>query len=181
MSKGNLARRKEMQTIDFQIHSPYDLPHILKDYSLAKDTYSLKLKYGHEYLVELTPFGQKVTNQFKKLSFEERKCLLKDEVRKGTSLKAYTKQNCRYGCKVRYAGFKCDCIPWDFPLNISDSLEECDIFGRTCFYNAIKYFMTVKEDLCPHCIDACEGVTYHKSKVIEKKLSWKNYSFFVRF
>ena len=29
------------------------------------------------------------------------------------------------------------CIPWDFPLttNLGD---ECDVFGRTCFYNAMK-------------------------------------------
>ena len=45
-----------------------------------------------------------------KLSYEERQCLLNNEVPNSSSLKVYTEQNCRYECKTRYAMNKCECI-----------------------------------------------------------------------
>ena len=52
-------------------------------------------------------------------------------------MKVYNKRNCQYQCRVTNAFEICSCIPWDFPLttNLGD---ECDVFGRTCFYNAMK-------------------------------------------
>ena len=71
----------------------------------------------------------------------ERHCFLSDEVSTTSTLKHYSKQNCKYECKVKFALKNCGCIPWDFPLNLNDSVIECDVFGRTCFFNAIKVSM----------------------------------------
>ena len=168
------VRKNEMEKVDFQINSPKELPHIYMDSSQGKSMHSLTLKSGHEYFIELTPVGQTVTNQFKAISFEERRCLLPEEVPELSTLKIYTKQNCRYECKVIHAMEKCGCIPWDFPINITNPPIECDVFGRTCFLNAIKYVPNEKES-CKHCQDECEFIEFRKTKIIEKKLDEYDY------
>ena len=121
-------------------------------------------------------YGQSVTSQFKKMNYEERNCLLPEELPELSSMKVYSKQNCRYECKVKHAIDTCACIPWDFSLNVSNHVNECDIFGRTCFYNAMKQSIS-----CPHCLDACQFSQYHKTKVIQEELnlgklySWSKY------
>ena len=93
-------------------------------------------------------------------------------------MKVYNQHNCFHECKVNFAYDICACIPWDFPLNISNSEKECDVFGRTCFFNAIKEFMMVDENICPQCLDACEFTQYHKTNILkipldfEKMYSW---------
>ena len=151
-----------LKEVYFQIHSSNELPEMLKDSSQARDQHPIKLKSGYEYFIEVTPFGQSVTEEFKRLSYEERKCSLTDELPLFSALKIYRKQNCIYECKVNYAIKQCDCIPWDFPLNVSESVTECDIFGRTCFFNAIKKFTTYETSICPQCDDVCEFTQYHK-------------------
>ena len=76
---------------------------------------------------------------------------------------------------------KCLCIPWDFPLKITNKLIECDVFGRTCFFNAIKQYEGHGKDMCPHCKDACEFMEYkiwsikEKEFIPEKLYSWTFY------
>jgi hypothetical protein len=130
---------KEMRQVFFQIHSTNELPQMIKDSSQDKNMDSITLEAGNEYFVEVTPFGQSVTDQFKLIDQKDRNCLLSTEIFPTSKLKVQTKQNCMYECKVYYAIGHCGCIPWDFPLNISDPVEECDVFGRTCYYNAIKH------------------------------------------
>ena len=130
------SRSKEMAKVFFQIHSTDELPQIEKDSNQIAEKDSLTLEAGHEYFIQVTPIGQQVTKQFQALSFKDRHCLLSHEKNEHSVLKVYKKQNCRYECKVKFAISKCACIPWDFPINLSETIKECDVFGRTCFFNA---------------------------------------------
>ena len=163
------TRKKKIKEVKFQIHATNELPQILKDSSLGIKRDSVLLEAGNEYTIVVKPFVQTVTDEFKQLGHEQRNCLLSDESPDFSALKLYTEPNCRYECKVHYAIDKCDCLPWDFPLNTSNHAMECDIFGRTCFMNAIKHFMTT-EKKCPKCKDACEFMQFEKTKVIKQEL-----------
>ena len=99
-----------------QIHSTNELPIMKRDSNIGKDGNAIFLKSGHEYSIQLTPFGQSVTHEFIKMSREDRKCILSNEIPEMSRLRSYSKQNCKLECKVNYAISKCDCIPWDFPL-----------------------------------------------------------------
>ena len=162
-----IERPMEMKEVLFQIHATNELPQILKDSSQGKQSESIILEAGNEYTIEVTPFGQYVTSEFKLMSYDQRKCLLSNEVPENSTLKAYIQQNCRYECKVRYAIDKCDCIPWDFPLKTN--VTECDVFGRTCFMNAIKHFIANGRK-CSECKDPCEFMQYEKSKITTKDM-----------
>ena len=167
-------RREEMQEVNFQIHPSNELPQILNDYSKGTWMDSLILKKGHEYFIEVTPSGQIVSSDFKSLNYEDRNCVLSNEVPENSTLKKYSKHNCKYECRVNIAKEKCECIPWDFPLKTINDIMECDVFGRTCFTNAIK-LATSDANSCPHCKDDCEFTEYHKTKFIEEK---RNYFLF---
>ena len=73
----------------------------------------------------------------------------------------YTKNNCKYECHVELAHEKCHCIPWDFVHNTE--AEECDVFGRMCFYDSISNYTKYPINLCPHCIKACDITKYRKT------------------
>ena len=161
-------RLEEMQEVNFQIHPSNELPQILNDYSKGTSMDSLILKRGHEYFIEVAPSGQTVSEDFKSMNYEDRNCLLSNELPENSTLKKYSKQNCKYECRINIAKEKCDCIPWDFPVKTTNDTIECDVFGRTCFLNAIKY-ATTGANVCHQCKDDCEFMEYHKTKVTEKK------------
>ena len=96
----NDARKNEMKKVYFQVHSSYELPQILEDSSNSRDMNSLLLQAGHEYFIEVTPFGQYVTKEIKEMSHESRNCLLPNEIPRASMLKRYSKHNCVYECKV---------------------------------------------------------------------------------
>ena len=45
---------------------------------------------------------------------------------------------------------------------------ECDIFGRACFYNAMKNLTQSPFDSCTQCIDECDYIQYNKEIVSMK-------------
>ena len=158
-------RWKDLREVEMQIHSTNELPQMKPNPSQRADMDSLTLIKGKEYFITVNPFGQKVTEGFKDLDFEDRECLTEKEIPHSSVLKVYTKQNCRYECKVNFAIGKCQCIPWDFPITVKKKADECDVFGRTCFFNVLK-FTAFK---CPQCSNACEFMEYRKTMVKEKE------------
>lgn len=93
-----------------------------------------------------------------------------------TLLKVYTEQNCRYECKVNFAIDNCRCIPWDFPIATKKKTDECDVFGRTCFFNVLKH-TTFNADTCPQCSNTCEFMMYRKVMVKEKEFAGESLFF----
>ena len=169
-------RFKELGEVKMQIHSTNELPQIEPNPSQRVDMDSLTLVRGKEYFITVTPLGQKVTEVFKELDFEQRECLTEKEIPHSSQLKVYTEQNCRHECKVNFAIGKCQCIPWDFPIATKKKADECDVFGRTCFFNVLKH-TAFNADKCPQCSNACEFMMYRKTMVKEKEFTGESLFF----
>ena len=91
-------------------------------------------------------------------------------------LKNYSKQNCRYECKVLKF---CNRKMWLYSLGVSLETQKSYcffVFGRTCFFNAIKQFIASEETICLHCKDDCEYMHYHKTQVKEKDINYHNFN-----
>ena len=167
-SKSWDKRREDIGAVQFQIHSPGELPHMLIDPELDEDLNAWTVNAGIEYTIDIEPVSQKITEKAKKLEFKDRECLLESEIPAKSALKRYTEQNCKYECKIKHAMEKCSCVSWDFPLNNNkNGMQECDVFGRTCFSRAMQKFSRVEKDMCPDCRHACEYTSYHKIGVKE--------------
>ena len=176
----NSFKRKskaDQRSIQFLLHSPYEFAKMLHadtfDYSMISET----LKANHEYFFRVTPYGQVTSEEVKALDVEQRGCQSEDESLPSSIFKIYRKKNCEYECKVDLATSICKCIPWDFISNANT--KECDIFGRTCFYNAIEN-MTQSNHHCKHCIEDCDSIEFKRELNEERELSHKDEDFEVQ-
>ena len=79
-----------------------------------------------------------------------------------SNFKKYTENNCRYECHVNLAKQFCKCIPWDYIDSQSRNSKECDVFGRACFWKAMKQFSISQNDKCPECKPECDFVRFEK-------------------
>ena len=86
--------------------------------------------------------------------------MLEQEVGKLEGFKIYTESNCKYQCRVVLAGQECGCIPWDFIHG--SKAEECDVFGRTCFFNKMKIITQAHNEVCKHCVNECDLMKFQK-------------------
>ena len=154
-----------LKTMLLQLHQSKEFGHFLTDTSVQKQNIPLTLKANTEYIIEVSPTGQISTESFKGLDLHQRNCYLEEEVKQDSFFKTYTKNNCHYECLTKLAGGKCGCIPWDFLHNID--AKECDVFGRTCFYQSIKKLAQSPEEPCNHCLEGCDSVIYEKAIVKE--------------
>ena len=152
----------------FKFHQSKEISQFLEDRRLDLASPSLKLKAGMEYFVDIIPQVTETTEAFKKMDFRQRNCKLPHEVEVESIFKIYTKENCKYECNIKKAEETCKCIPWDF-LHKNGKSQECDIFGRTCFYNAMNEFPKVKNS-CDHCMKECDYTIYETILTNEKSL-----------
>ena len=136
-------------------------------YVLTQNIHEPFLSPGNEYIIKLTPYGRVSEIAFQDLTLEQRKCRLKHEVFDGATTSIYSKRNCKYDCQVKMAIESCQCIPWDFTANDID-VEECDLFGRSCFFGKLANFTHSPVDLCLHCIDECDRMEF-KREIIDVK------------
>ena len=158
--------------VQMQVQENKDFPQILFGVNQEKYRKSITLSAGHEYEIELDPYGQFATRDFEAMSQEKRQCRTDHEIFPTSTHSVYTKANCLYDCHVHMAFQTCKCIPWDFVSNINDA-PECDIFGLTCFFNFFEILTHRIDGNCTHCIDECNWIKY--KKIITKKipLTWK--------
>ena len=157
--------------IQMQIHESKGFPQILYGVNQDEDLRSISLKPGYEYLIELQPYGQVSSEDFKEMSLKKRKCRLMHETIAGATHPIYTRRNCLYDCHIQKAFETCFCVPWDFTKNVKHA-KECDIFGRTCFFNKIANLThTMERDSCSHCEDECDWIQY--KRVVKEKQSIK--------
>ena len=128
----------------------------------------LSLQSGYEYVIELDPYGQLSTEDFKSMPLDSRKCRLDNEMFDNSTHPIYTKANCIYDCQVNISFETCKCVPWDF-VNIIKGAAECDIFGRTCFFNMFELAHRSHQN-CSHCIEECDSIKYRRSITGKAKL-----------
>ena len=155
--------------IQLQVHSSGDFGHMTPEPDFRGGTEAILLKRGWEYFIDIYPVGIRSSNQYKSLSLEERQCLMEDEVPENSIFKKYSEKNCKYECHTKLARDTCRCTPWDFILQNHETNfeQECDVFGRTCFYNTMKNLTQSTTDFCPHCLDLCDKNEF--KKVVVKK------------
>ena len=153
-----------------QVQEGKDFPNILYGSNQEKDKRSITLKPGHEYAIELEPYGQTSSDDFKAMSFEKRKCKLAIETNMKSTHPTYTYDNCKFDCYVKLAYKTCRCVGWDF-VNKIDGAKECDLFGRTCFSNMIESLTHSSDQHCKHCVDECDYVKYRRRIINEIPLN----------
>ena len=167
--------------IQFQLSQHKEFPQMLWESKFNKYLTSTILENGNEYFFDVTPTGQIASSRYKSLDLKQRRCFTENEISENSIFKIYTEKNCKYECHVTLAMNFCHCIPWDFMTNITKK-NECDVFGRTCFFNAIKNLTQSEVSQCIHCRKACDHITYSKkitkqnpigSKGHTKYLIWK--------
>ena len=156
--------------IQFHAHQNKEFGQILYTADQEESTKSITLKPGHEYEIEITPIGQETTHGFRNLPYADRNCKLDGELNEGSIFKIYSKANCMYECEVEQAYKYCDCIPWDFFHQKKSQMQECDVYGRTCFHNMVNR-VTKERDACHHCDDECDKMDFHLRIINEKNLT----------
>ena len=156
--------------VQMQITEGKGFPQILYGIDQDKDQRSIILEPGFEYEIELHPYGQISSEDFKDETLEKRGCRLNNETMERSTHPVYTKDNCLYDCHVQQAYNVCQCVPWDFVNTISES-SECDIFGRTCFFNVIENLTHSQDELCTHCIEECDWVKYRQKVIRSESIS----------
>ena len=142
--------------VQLQLHQSKELGHMLLDYNYELLNIPLTLATNHEYFIDITPKGEASTAAFRDFDVEKGNCQLDTEVDENSVFKTYAPNNCQYECHVKKAIDICFCIPWDF-LSITD-VQECDVFGRTCFFDAMKISAKSANDSCNHCIKECDFI-----------------------
>ena len=168
--------RKELK---IQLHQHIEFPNMLKSFDYDEFIIPLSLKSNHEYVIRVRPYGRRSSDNLKDRSIEQRNCRLGNEIIEGSIFKLYTENNCRYECHVELASERCRCASWDFMHNSDE--KECDVFGRTCFYQTMKNLAQDSNDHCSQCIQGCDYMKYEKeiiksTKIVEGDLDGKVYN-----
>ena len=136
--------------IQLQLHQDNEFAQMLPKNNFDETTIPLSLEHNHEYFIKVTPTGKTSTIGLRNMAKENRHCRYADETLAKSHFKTYTEKNCRYECHVQIAKVQCQCIPWDFLA--ADYSQECDVFGRTCFYKAMENLTQYHKDPCSMCI-----------------------------
>ena len=155
----------DSQYVQLQIHHADDIGTLSTKADFLRGTEAITLKRGYEYHIDVTPVGSRSSDNLKALDAEDRNCLLENEIPEKSIFKRYTESNCKYECHVAIAKQNCGCIPWDFMAKATHLGDECDVFGRTCFFKEIKDIALNPQDICPHCKEACDKTEFVKKEV----------------
>ena len=155
--------------LQMQIQEGKGFPSILFGSNQEKIIKSLSLQPGHEYVIELDPYGQLSTEDFKAMPLNNRKCRLDNELIDNSTHQIYSKANCIFDCHVNMAFETCKCVPWDF-VNKIKGATECDIFGRTCFFNMVEILAHRSHQSCSYCIEECDSIKYRRRIIQETRL-----------
>ena len=150
--------------LELQLHESGELANFLHN-----ELKPITLEFGYEYFIDVTPSMKISTDEFKLLDIKRRNCILENENNNKSSIfRNYHRSNCRYECYVQSATKQCHCIPWEFILNQTQA-DECDVFGRTCFYEA----METSKTACAHCWDDCDFLRFKKQISTKRALMMK--------
>ena len=156
------------KSVQLQIHQPKEFANFIPETNHGHLTTPLTLEFGNEYFIDVFPNGQISSDDFKTLNYNQRKCKLESEVDASGVFNTYTQMNCKYQCRVELASQKCECVPWDY-LHTLDS-EECDVFGRACFFNLMKEITQADIDDCQYCPKECDYFKYEKHVTESKSI-----------
>ena len=157
--------------IKLQVHQSSEPANMIT----VDDNYDpIELEAGNEYYVEVYPIGQVSNEDFKAMNYEQRKCKLEDEVDDRSIFKKYTESNCKYECHVEIARETCGCVPWEYLHKTA--AEECDVFGRTCFFKKMEHLKQPStKGICKNCDKECDFFKFVKKVVKVEELATSPY------
>ena len=145
--------------VQFQLNQNKDFAQIMYENEQDKNSYSLSLAPGYEHEIEVVIKGQTTTPAFEDMALEQRNCRLDHAIEDHSHQKIFSNSNCKYECRVKKAFDACHCIPWDF-IYIQNDAQECDVFGRTCFFQAMENITHDPDDICGECDRECKKLTF---------------------
>ena len=160
--------KSEGKNLKIQLHPDNEFANMLKTNDYDDSIIPLSLESNHEYFIKVTPYGRRPSENIKNMNIEKRSCRLGNEVTEGSIFKSYTESNCRYECHTKLAFKMCKCAPWDFMHNSGE--KECDVFGRTCFYQTLKNMTRDSHDHCSQCIQGCDYMKYKREIIKSTKI-----------
>ena len=163
----------EGKNLKIQLHPDNEFANMLKTNDYDDSIIPLSLEPNHEYFIKVTPYGRRSSQNIMDMNIEQRNCRLVNEVIKGSIFKTYTESNCRYECHTKLASKMCKCAPWDFIHNSGE--KECDVFGRTCFYQTLKNMTRDSHDHCSQCIQGCDYMQYKREIIKSTKVRKENH------
>ena len=156
------------KNLKLQLHQNNEFANMLNTNDYDNSIMPLSLESNHEYFIKVTPYGRRSSENIRDLAIEQRKCRLGNEIMEGSIFKLYTESNCRYECHIKLALEMCKCAPWDFMHNSNE--KECDVFGRTCFYQTMENLGQDSNDHCSQCIQGCDYMTYKREVIKSTKI-----------
>ena len=157
-----------IKKLKIQLHQDHEIANIFKPNDYDDAIIPLILESNREYFIKVIPYGRNSSVNFRDLSIDQRNCRLRNETMEGSIFKLYTESNCRYECHTKLALEVCKCAPWDF-MHRSDE-KECDVFGRTCFYQTMENLIRDSDDHCSQCIQECDYMKYKREIVESRKI-----------
>lgn len=119
---------------------------------------SLLLILGRIFSFQVITNEIGTTEDFRQLSFEERKCRLPHESEGLLMFKSYSKSACEFECATGTAAKTCLCKPWNFPRYPGEKTPYCDMYGNDCFYWVMIITKTFEDCKCD---DDCQSTNFN--------------------
>ena len=114
-----LSHRPEK--ISVSIHSPKEPAD-----TIFKPSTSISIPLGHSTTFLIKPKAREIDDSGKQLTESQRNCRLDKDTDKLDIYNIYTRTACLFECKTKYATKRCQCIPWNYHVNmvkkVSDTL-----------------------------------------------------------
>ena len=101
------------QKISVSIHSPKEPAD-----TVFKPSTSISIPLGHSTTFLIKPEAREIDESGKQLTELERNCRLDEDTDKLEIYNIYTRTACLFECKIKYATKRCQCTPWNYPLDI---------------------------------------------------------------
>ena len=166
--------KNSLDEVEFQLHSSKSFAKIFPEDDYKAHLAPLTLQAGKEYFIDVIPEGTEASDEFKSLDYKKRECFTEtDQTRFLSTFKMYSQNNCYYDCLVKLAQEQCNCKPWDF-LDSNSTYDECDIFGRACFFDTVERQTVYQAKVCPQCKADCESTVFKKEITLEKDIKYPN-------
>ena len=109
---------------EYFIYSP--LLHIITNRPpcIFKPSTSISIPLGHSTTFLIKPKAREIDDSGKQLTESQRNCRLDKDTDELDIFNIYTRTACLFECKTRYATKRCQCIPWNYHVNMMEKVSD---------------------------------------------------------
>ena len=83
---------------------------------------SIQIPLGQSTTFLISAKAREIDESGKYLTEDQRGCRLDEDTKGLGTFNIYTRVACLFECKMKHSMTKCGCIPWNFPVNIHDTV-----------------------------------------------------------